>query len=84
VTLADLIRVGSDLGVAAVVLVWLVKGVLPELRGMRLELRAIEKHLAGAGQVRAHLVGEVHEAKEGVDFLVSQAQRANGRTTSPG
>lgn len=88
-------------GVAVAVLVWLWKGLLPELRAdraeqiaelraMRAELTAIEKHLAAAGQARVHLEGGVRavlerldETNKGIDFLVSATQQRNGRTTRP-
>lgn len=79
----DFPQFATDLGAAAVVMVWLWKGVLPELRAMRAELRAIEKHLANAGQARVPLEGAVKEIGEGVDFLVANVQASNGRTTKP-
>lgn len=87
----DPTTLGTNLSVAGVLLVWLWKGLLPELRrltaemrGARAELTAIEKHLASAGQARVHLEGAVKEIREGVDFVVGHVQRANGRSTAPG
>ena len=79
----DLQALGTNVSAAAVILVWLWKGLLPEVRAMREHLRAIESHLSNAGQARVALEGAVKEAKEGVEFLVSRAQADSGRTTRP-
>jgi hypothetical protein len=85
----------ADLTVAGVLAVWLWKGLLPEIRGMRAELRAVEKHLAAAGQARMHLEGGVKELltrvpDDGIkslqadtSWILGHIQQATGRTTRP-